>query len=538
MVVSMLLTLITIVANNQRDQAIRDLTERDAEYSTLIEFSPVLMVRYGTDRRITFVNEAVSLTTGLPRKKIIGQPIDEFLPPPTGASRRRQASGFGNVIPAMSFEIEHQVAERLLQIRWVVRELHDDAGNVTETHCVGIDLTEQKQAEERRRVFEEQLVQVQKLESLGILAGGIAHDFNNLLAAMGGFAELAERHLPANHAARPALTGVRDAVDRAAGLARQMLAYAGKGQTTEHVAIDLNHELHGTLRLTAAALSKNVTVQLELHPSLPCVFGDVTQIRQVLLNLIINAGEAIGDSPGRLTIRTALYQLSADELGESVIDRELSPGEYIRVDVIDTGCGMDEATKERIFDPFFTTKFTGRGLGLASVLGIVRGHKGTVRVKSRKNVGTNFSILLPADRTRTVPSPASAVPAAIAPAGQKRGPTALVVDDEQSIRMITTQMLEQLGWSVVTAADGCEAIDVFRSDSEKFNVVLLDMTMPKMNGQEVYQELRRIRREVPVIVCSGYSQDSMNFTSDAQAPQFLPKPFRFDDLKRAVAAAI
>ena len=383
------------------------------------------------------------------------------------------------------------------------------------------DITERRRAEAEQRNIETQLQQAQKLESLGILAGGIAHDFNNLLTGVLGYAELALLNLAPGAPARAHLGEIRQAALRAADLAQQMLAYAGRGPLTLQT-IDLAQLVMGMARLLQATLPKHTVMRFEHAPWLPAIEGDPTQLRQVIMNLLTNAAEAMHAEGGVVTVRTSRVYAQPADLVSPYLHQELPAGSYVALEVTDTGCGMDEATLANIFDPFFTTKFTGRGLGLAGVLGIVRSHRGTVQVTSQPGQGTTFRVLLPCSDRAAEPS-GEAVP--VPPPRVEHG-TILVVEDEAHIRDLTKRILEEAGFHVVLAPDGLHCLDEVRRHGQALTAVLLDLTMPQMNGEEVLQHLRQLRPDVRVIVMSGYSEHEMHqrFTGQRVAG-FVQKPF-------------
>ncbi len=380
------------------------------------------------------------------------------------------------------------------------------------------EIAERQHAEAERLKLEMQIQQVQKLESLGILAGGIAHDFNNLLAGILGNADLALSELPTDSSARGFVEETKRAAIRSAGLTNQMLAYSGRGRFVVDV-VDLNALVQDLSGLLAVGTAKKVETRFEFTEPLPAVEVDVSQIRQVVMNLITNASEAIGDEVGTLTIRTGTSLWGGGLVPGMVIDEELARGRYVYLDVEDTGCGMTPDTRLRIFDPFFTTKSTGRGLGLAAVLGIVRAHRGTITLASEAGRGSTFRILLPAtDRHPTEPASGPAVPREKAWRGTGK---VLVVDDDEMLRRMMRMMLEGAGLEVVTASDGREAIDQFRRHPGEVALILLDLTMPTMSGAEALSELRAIRPDVRVILTSGYNEgDVVEGAND-----FLHKPF-------------
>ncbi|MEA3409649.1 MAG: ATP-binding protein, partial [Candidatus Eisenbacteria bacterium] len=358
---------------------------------------------------------------------------------------------------------------------------------------------ERKLAEEERARLEGQVRHAQKLESLGVLAGGIAHDFNNLLTGVLGNVELGLLQVEEGAPAALSLAKARVSAERAAELSRQMLAYSGKGNFVIE-AVDVNGLLGEIGNLLEVSVAKNVALSYDLQRGLPSVVADVTQLHQVLMNLVTNASDAIGDGGGVVTLRTGVRSCDSAYLGETYLDDHLAEGDYLFVEVSDTGCGMDPQTLQRIFDPFFTTKFTGRGLGLASALGIIRGHSGAIKVTSELGSGTTFTVLLPVGNCVALIQPEEEVEVA----SSGGGGTVLLVDDEDAVRDIGMRLLEQAGFEVVGAADGCEAVDYYREHSGDVSCVLLDLTMPKMGGEETFQELRKIRGDVRVVLSSGF----------------------------------
>ena len=394
-----------------------------------------------------------------------------------------------------------------------------------------LDLSERKHSQDERERLQAQLLQVQKLESLGVLAGGIAHDFNNLLTAMLGSASAAILNLPEQSPARLDLDNVILASRRAADLTRQLLAYSGKGHF-EVRATNLSLEVRQLASLLETTMPKKVALRLELSKELPSISADSAQIQQIVMNLVLNGAEAIGDQSGTVFVGTGVQTID-DFYARSLFASEgVSAGRYVCLEVHDTGCGMDEATQERIFDPFFTTKFTGRGLGLAAVLGIVRGHKGAIKVYSARGKGTTFKVFFPASDSIPVSPPAEAA------SFQGEG-LALVIDDDHGVREAATRVLEHFGFRVLSAVNGRHGVEVFQQHEREIAVVLLDLTMPEMNGEETFREIRRIRAHVPVILSSGYNEieATRRFTSKGLAG-FLQKPFTPKELGQKLALAL
>ena len=385
-----------------------------------------------------------------------------------------------------------------------------------------------KRAEEERLKLEQQLLHAQKLESLGVLAGGIAHDFNNILMAIIGNADLALMRISKESPAADNLHRIEQAAARAADLAKQMLAYSGKGKFVIGN-IDLNTLLEEMLHMLEVSISKKAVLRLSKDQNLPSVEADATQIRQTIMNLVINASEAIGDKSGVIAITTGCMDCDRSYLKDVWLDEDLNDGLYVYLEIADNGCGMGKETLSKLFDPFFTTKFTGRGLGMAAVLGIVRGHRGAIKVYSEPGRGTTFKILLPASDRPAEVSKRTTEDVAWHGSG-----TVLLVDDEETIRGIGAELLKELGFSTVTAADGREALEIFKS-TPGISFVILDLNMPHMDGEECFRQLRRIRPNVKVIMSSGYNEHEVTqkFIGKGLAG-FIQKPYRLSALKEAV----
>jgi signal transduction histidine kinase/CheY-like chemotaxis protein len=365
------------------------------------------------------------------------------------------------------------------------------------------------------------------------LAGGIAHDFNNILAGIMGYADLVKVRLPASEPAREDLDVIKKAVERAADLTRQMLAYSGKGKFIVEP-VNLSRAVEDTKKMLAMSVSKKATVTYNLSPDLPTIEADASQIHQIILNLVINASEALRDNSGAIVISTDTIQLSASDSTAISSGHELREGLCVRLQVSDTGCGMDEQTLAKMFDPFFSTKFTGRGLGLAAVQGIVRGHHGGMRVSSKPGEGTTFEVLFPASNA-TAPL---AVESAPAKPWHGSG-TVLVVDDEEIVRNLASRIIEHAGFTVLTANDGEEAIQLYQQHKKDIACVLLDLTMPKLNGEETFRELRQISSGVRVILSSGYSEETAtgHFAGLGLAG-FIQKPYQLDTMIATLRQAV
>ncbi len=482
-----------------------------------------------TDERgiIVAVNPAFCRLVGLSVSELEGQPLSVCYPEEISDNVVRQYQERfrkRNIVPYFERKIAFRCGKVVdLEVANSFLEQENQPPLV-----LGIfrNITDRRHAEEQRLTLERKLLDSQKLESLGILAGGIAHDFNNLLTAIMGNASLAQMQMPESFPARQNIANIEKTSIRAAGLCRQMLAYSGRGQfVVQDVA--LNSLIEETAQLLNVSINKKITLKFNLASNLPAIKADPSQIQQVIMNLVINASEAIGDNSGVINITTGVVNADQDYLSKTYLAPSLPGGDYVFLEVSDTGSGMTHEVKAKIFDPFFTTKFTGRGLGLAAVLGIVRGHKGSLKVYSEPGHGSAFKLLLPCNGAK-IPSQKT-VTASSSWRGQG---TILVVDDEESVRIVTTRMLESFGFSVLKACDGREGVETFRKNSTDIQAVVLDMTMPRLNGDEAFREIRRINPGARVLLMSGYNeQDATDRFAGKGLAGFLQKPFRPDDLR-------
>jgi PAS domain S-box-containing protein len=424
-------------------------------------------------------------------------------------------------IRTLNAELESRVAERTADLR-AAQQLSDDL------------LRREQAARRAAEASEAQSRHVQKLESIGVLAGGIAHDFNNLLHVVLGNADIALSRLPARSPAREPLEEVVRATIRAADLTRQMLAYSGKGAfMVRH--LDLSQEVRDMATLLRTAISKQASLVWELTPNLPAVNADATQIRQIVMNLITNASDALDDTGGTIALRTGIIR--AEELDDAQFGISVEPDEsppsaehpYVYLEVTDTGTGMTPDTLHRIFDPFFSTKFAGRGLGLAAVMGIVRSHKGLIRIRTEPGRGTSFRVLFPA-----VTGTVGELEEPPTKRSEWRGSgTLLIIDDEEGVREVAERILQDLGFRTLEAADGREGLKQMERNANRVTAVLLDLSMPRMGGAEAFRRLRATYPGLPIIMMSGYTEESVaaEFLEAGSGPTaFLQKPFLAEDL--------
>lgn len=397
------------------------------------------------------------------------------------------------------------------------------------------DVTERKMAEEEAHKMGEKLRQTQKLESLGVLAGGIAHDFNNILTGIFTNLDLALNHLPSTLPVRGYFEKIEKEAKQAAELCHLMLAYSGRGKFVIKN-IDVNELIKEIIQMLNVSVSKKHTIKYDLTENLPPVEVDIAQIHQVIVNLIMNASEAMGENSGVISIITGKKECDNNFLKKMHLNEELPEGLYNFIEVADTGMGMDEETIKKMYDPFFSTKGAGRGLGMSAVLGIIRGHKGLLKVMSKPGEGTKVTILLPPSKKSlsTIKLDNEETPASWRGSG-----TVLVVDDKESIREGGKSLLEEMGFNVLTASDGQEAVEIFHNRSKEIVCVLLDLTMPLMSGEECFLELRKIRQDIPIIICSGYSEEetTLKFV-DQGLSDFLQKPFRLKTIRNKMREII
>ncbi|MFO0588765.1 MAG: response regulator [Polyangiaceae bacterium] len=506
----------------ERRRAEEALRASEAQWRSLVQSSPDYVVTIDGEGRITFVNRP-DPKMGL----VSGRRIFEIAPPTSHPALREQLARVFAKGEAGALEIVVD-AERHLAFDVRIAPITSE-GPVKSAVILARDIAERRAAEAERARMQERLLTAQKLDSLGLLAGGVAHDFNNLLTAILGSASVALLKLPAEGPARRAIETLVAAARRASELTQQLLAYSGRGKF-EVKPVDLSEQIRELTIVLEAAVPKRISLKTELDPKLPTVLGDVGQMQQVVMNLVINASEAIGDRAGSIQVRTGRATVGPEERDEPFFGEPPAPGEYVCLEVKDDGCGMDAETIAKVFDPFFTTKATGRGLGLAAVHGIVRSHHGALRIKSSPGGGSTFRVLLPASA-----SPAEARGSEPSPTSDGGG-LILVVDDENLLRRAACQIIEHFGYGALEAEDGFSAIEIYRERSREIAIVLLDMTMPGMSGEETFHELRRIRPDACVILSSGFNElEATRRFSGTEFAAFLQKPYTAEQLAECLS---
>jgi len=520
-----------VIANaheiTRRKIAQRKMEKSEQRFRTLIEKSPVA-ISLSRNGKILFVNQAfLDVFKVKSENDIIGNSIFDNIAESERAKvtkrNKNRESGKKEISSYETIGFRGDGTMFPFHINATLFEL--DSGPSTLSFIT--DISDLKQAQDERIKLERQILQTQKLESLGVLAGGIAHDFNNLLTGIMGNTGLALMHTDDKPVIKNNLYKIEHIAARAAELCNQMLAYSGKGQFVVQT-LDLNEVIRDMVLLLNVSIPKKVELEVHLDDSITAIEADVTQVRQIIMNLITNAADAMEGKAGKITLSSRQETFNKDHLVTPYLDSEYKNGIYVVFEVNDNGCGMTEETKEKLFDPFFTTKFTGRGLGLAAVLGIVRGHGGSLKIDSIPGKGTQVKVILPISTKKLEPKhKKKTLPKELLGSG-----TILVVDDEEAVRVIVKDALEYSGFNVLLAEDGLQALRIYKDNFKKIELVLLDLTMPKLNGVETYKRLVTINPDVKVILSSGFNeQDSIERLSNDKKIAYLQKPYHLQILK-------
>jgi PAS domain S-box-containing protein len=514
----------------------QQVAEHSGRYQTVSELSSdyTFSLRLGPEQHLQteWITAAFARITGHPPQAIEGLGWRDLVHPQDREAVVRQLA---EVMARRRDSMHLRLVTADGAERWVDVDIArlDDAGDGS-VRLVGAvrDVSERVRSARERRRMEEKLREMQRLESLGRLAGGIAHDFNNALTVVLGNARLAQAELPPDHPAAAQLLRICAAAEHAAGLTQQILAYSGRA-AVDAVPLDVSAVVRDTLELLRASVGPDVSIETHLPAGLPLVEGDLTQLRQVLVNLVTNASEALGAQGGLVRIRTGARGLSESDLGECLGDADVAPGHYVSLEVCDSGPGLCRDLHLRIFEPFFSTKGEGRGLGLAAVHGIVRAHGGAIRVESDPGCGTRIELLLPRAARAAAPRPL----ARPAP-GRGRG-RVLVIDDDEAVLEVAGAFLTRAGFEVATAAGGREALQILGHGAPAVDAVVLDLVMPDLSGEDTFLALRERHPDLPVVLASGYDREqaAQRFSARGVA-DFVRKPFEPDALATSVRRAL
>ncbi|MGA6926493.1 MAG: response regulator, partial [Desulfosarcina sp.] len=495
--------------------------------------------------KMQYVTSSVESAQGFTPDEIMGLSIDRYLSPESfqkavtvlGEAMERVAAG--EIDPkhhSVTLELDGYRKDRtVMPIEVTAGFLLDENDRPRAVLGISRDLSERKNADRERTEIERRLQRANKMESLGTMAGSIAHNFNNLLMVVLGNLELAKETLPEESATTRNIQRAVNASQRAADLSGMMLTYVGQLKK-ESVPVDLSHMVKTALKNMDESTMASVTMDLDLADPMPLVIADAAQMRQMISGFVTNAIEALGREKGRVRISTGSMRCDAAYLSTTYLKEEMPPGIYAYVEVADTGCGMDAETMGKVFDPFFSTKFTGRGLGMAAVMGIIRSHKGVIKVNSRKNHGSVFTALFPIHRI----SREQATPVRVKKAYRVVGRTVLLVDDEEMVMDIGRQFLERIGYTVRTAACGRDALAIFEQAPDEFDCLLLDFTMPDLDGLETMQRIKKIRPDAKIIITSGYTRQQIEdrFALIDPPDDFIQKPFEMQTLQKKLGDVI
>ena len=504
------------------------LRQSEERYRQLTEQSHDLVCELDAQGCFRYINPNYQALVGEPVSELIGHRIPEpsHIDPADLARIREMWGSIAQEGSRMAFDYRL----RDLSGDWHWFEGRSSAFRNRDGEVVVVLVS--RDVTERRRT-DELLRQTQKLESLGVLAGGIAHDFNNLLTAILGNLNLAQNSLSDLSPATHYLDNVEKAVLKASDLTKQLLAYSGKGRFVVKE-LDLNHVVEEMTHLLQVSISKKIALRFRLAADLPLIEADTAQIQQVVMNLVTNASDAIGDQDGTITISTATQEVDGSYIATTFPTQPIQPGSYVVLEVGDTGCGMTPETLARIFDPFFTTKVSGRGLGLSAMQGILRGHKAGIKIYSEPGRGSIFKVFFRVHRRAAAPL----LPEEPSSPAVFMG-TVLLVDDEPAILDSISTALGLMGFQVLTATDGQEAVDLLAGRRDAIDLVLMDLTMPRMDGREAFKTMRRLDPSVPVILCSGYSEhESIQDLLGRNLTGFLQKPYQLEELRKAIQAAL
>jgi PAS domain S-box-containing protein len=514
--------------------------QRQELENIISSISPDALLVVEPDRRIAVCNHSVQRLFGYEPREIIGQKTDMLY-----FDRRSSPSSPHEIYEALQRDGFHLGLATGVRKDGSKMPLEIIAGDLSGRRGAVLllrDIQERVRAAEEQRKLEERMWRRQKLESLGVLSSGIAHDFNNLLMAILGNADLASMELAPDSPHLARIEGIKSAAKCASELCDQILSYSGK-TSVMFKPINLSAVVREIGDLLSVSVPRKAEMQYDLKFDLPLIKGDPTQVRQVVMNLITNAAESLSEEGGTIAVCTGIMDCDSAYLRGTYLDEDMCSGQYVFLRVSDNGCGIDPETRAKIFDPFFTTKFNGRGLGLAAVLGIVRAHRGALKVDSELGKGSVFTILLPFEDRRksqgeSTEQGGAASDGTLARVAWTGKGKVLLADDDQMVLDIARMMLEQIGFDVLVAKNGKNAVKLFEADSDAIVLCLLDVKMPVMSGDEAAEAIRRIRPDVPLILSSGYAEEPSETGEFRKYSGFIHKPYELSALRDQLRIAL
>jgi len=517
-------------------QAEAALRESQRELATLMGNLPGMAYRCRNDRDWTvhFVSEGCMELTGYKQIELIENRKVSYGSIIHTDDREKVWQEVQQALEAkQAFQMEYRILTADGKEKWVWEKgigIFNEHGELQYLEGFITDITGRKTAEEERIKLEARVQQTQKMESLSLLAGGVAHDYNNLLQGIIGNAGLALMDLSPDSTAYESVEAIKRSAKHAAELTMQMLAFSGKGSFDVR-AFDLSTLAKQMRQLITANISRKINLVYDLKENVPLIVADVTQIRQIVMNLVINASEAIVNKEGTITVSNGKMHCGKDCLSRIISKVDLAEGEYIYLSVKDDGCGIPPELIHKVVDPFFSTKFVGRGLGLAAVLGIVSEYKGGIIINSEKEKGSEFITIFPISQNNA----AQIIEEKIKKVEWKGSGLVLLTDDEEAVRKVSERMLLKMGFQVLTAANGLEAVKIFKENQDKIRLVILDYTMPVLSGTEAYTHITNIKSDIPVILSSGYNEETaVNKSTSGKNLTFMQKPYEYQSLMEKI----